>query len=71
MKKLLCLIITSALIFALCGCIKMKTLSCDGCGTEVSVRESSNMTDEWIIYCEECNEEFFGDNPLLSGKQAN
>ena len=66
MKKKLCLILAFVLMLSVfVGCGKMKTLKCDGCGTEVEVKESSNMTDEWIIYCEKCNEEFFGDDPLL------
>lgn len=68
MKKIMCLLFVFAIVLALCGCFRMKTLRCDGCGIEVTVKESSNMTDEWIIYCEECNEKFFGDNPLFARK---
>ena len=68
MKKAICLFFALALVFMLCSCFRTKTLTCDGCGTEVVVKESSNMEEEWIIYCGECNEKFFGDNPLLSGK---
>lgn len=45
-----------------------KILHCDHCGEEVEVKESSNMEEDWIIYCEKCNEELFADDPLL-GKQ--
>ena len=68
MKKVLILGLIFAMLLSICSCIKLKTLTCDGCGKEVEVAESSNMNDEWIIYCEECNEEFFGDDPLLGGK---
>lgn len=68
MKKLLCVFLAMALFFAVSGCIKTKTLTCDGCGTEVEVAESSNMTDEWIIYCEECNEKYFANDPLFAKK---
>ena len=47
----------------LCGCTK--TLHCDNCGVECVVSESSNMEENWSIYCEECNEELFGDDPVL------
>ncbi len=53
-------------ILLLCGC-KTKTLHCDHCGEEVTVNESSNMEEDWIVYCETCNEELFGDDPLLNG----
>lgn len=33
-----------------------KTLTCDGCGKLVEVEADSNMTDEWILFCEECGE---------------
>lgn len=65
MKKVLCLILSLCLVFALTGCIKTRTLHCDNCGEEVVVRENSNMDEEWIIYCKECNEELFGDDPIL------
>ena len=45
--------------------MKTKILHCDHCGTEIKVSESSNMEEDWIIYCETCNEELFGDDPLL------
>ena len=32
---------------------------------EVEVSESSNMEEDWIIYCAECNEELFDGDPLL------
>ena len=67
-KVLLALLIATLLLTALAGCGKTKTLHCDNCNKEVAVEEDSNMEEEWIIYCEECNEELFGDDPLLSGK---
>ena len=33
-----------------------KTLTCDDCGKLVEVEADSNMTDEWILFCEECGE---------------
>ena len=54
---------------ALSACGKTKILHCDHCGTEVKVKESSNMEEDWIIYCETCNEELFGDDPILGTGQ--
>lgn len=65
MKKIICLLLVSCVLFLMTGCQKARVLHCDGCGTEVNVKESSNMEEDWIIYCESCNEEFFGDDPIL------
>ncbi len=65
MKKMICFLLAVCLVFALTGCIKTKTLHCDYCQKEITVKENSNMNEEWIVYCEECNEELFGDDPVL------
>ena len=68
MKKVICFIIGAVILLALIGCAKGVILHCDYCNKEVKVKESSGMTEDWIIYCEKCNEELFKDDPLLSGK---
>lgn len=65
MKKFLGVLLLACLFLTLGGCMKTKILHCDHCGTEIKVSESSNMEEDWIIYCETCNEELFGDDPLL------
>ena len=60
MKKILCVIMTIVMLFAFTACGKTKVLHCDKCGKEVAVKESSNMEEDWILYCGECNEELFG-----------
>lgn len=55
-------------LMLLCGCGITKTLHCDNCGKEVNVSQSSNMEEDWAIYCEECNEELFGDDPVLGAE---
>lgn len=65
MKKFLCIIMVLCLFLALAGCGKKKTLHCDRCNAEVVVDEKNNMEEDWIIYCEDCNEELFADDPLL------
>lgn len=69
MKKTLCviLVVCVLLVLASCGSSEKKTLHCDRCGVEVEVEKNSNMAEDWIIYCETCNEELFGDDPLLGG----
>lgn len=68
MKRIVCLVVAISMFFVMAGCGKTKTLHCDHCGTEVVVEEKSNMTEEWLIYCEECNEELFADDPVLGAK---
>ena len=68
MKKILAIALVLCMLFALSGCGKTKTLHCDNCDKKVKVDEDSNMTEDWIIYCDECNEKLFGDDPLLGAK---
>ena len=67
MKKVMILLSVAVLLLALAACGAAKILHCDACGQEISVKESSNMEEDWIIYCESCNEELFGDDPILGG----
>lgn len=64
MKKFIAILLALLLTRYLCSC-SAKDLTCDRCGKSVVVSESSNMEEDWIIYCAECNEELFGDDPLL------
>jgi len=63
-KSIIALFLLFIILFA-AGC-KKKILHCDSCNAEISVKESSNMEEDWIIYCAECNEELFGNDPLLN-----
>ncbi len=68
MKKLALLLFAITLLAALTGCSSTtgsKILTCDGCGTKVTVEKDSNMEEDWIIYCDSCNEELFGDHSIL------
>ena len=65
MKKFVLLLMILAMIFAFTGCGEKKTLTCDHCGADVQVAADSEMTDEWIIYCDEC-EASLGFNTLVS-----
>ncbi len=66
LKRIFLLFIVLAL-WACTACGATKILHCDHCGKEVTVQESSNMEEDWIVYCEECNESLFGDDPILGG----
>lgn len=66
MKRLFAMLLALVMLLTLAACGKTKTLHCDHCGKEISIDADSNMTDDWIIYCAECEEEVFGDNPVVS-----
>jgi DNA replicative helicase MCM subunit Mcm2 (Cdc46/Mcm family) len=68
MKKFALIILISLLALSLFACGKTKILHCDNCNKEVKVEQDSNMEEDWTIFCESCNEELFGDDPLLNGK---
>lgn len=65
MKKLLCILLVLSFIFVMTGCGEKKVLHCDKCGKEIEVKASSNMEEDWIIYCEDCNAEIIGNDPII------
>ena len=34
-----------------------KTLTCDGCGKQVQVSAKSEMEEDWIVFCKDCEPE--------------
>ena len=50
----LLLLIVLAAALLLVGCGATKTLHCDRCGREVRVSADSNMDEDWILYCRDC-----------------
>lgn len=68
MKKcVITILLLTAALSTFAGCGK-KILHCDHCGKEVETSQSSNMEEDWLIYCAECNEELFGDDPILGSE---
>lgn len=65
MKKIFCFVLVISVLFVFSGCGKTKVLHCDYCNREITVLESNEMNEDWIIYCEDCNEELFSDDPIL------
>ncbi len=61
MKKIIktftAVLLALAMILSFAGC-GTKTLHCDGCGKEVKVDKSSNMEENWTVYCKECSEKY-------------
>ena len=64
MRRFLLLLV--CLVFLLPGCGKTKTVTCDHCGTEITLTAGSKITDEWIVFCKECEEALFGETPVVS-----
>jgi len=57
MKKTLLFLVTLSLAVCLVSCTgEKKELTCDGCGKTVDVSAKSQMTDDWILFCDECGE---------------
>ena len=50
----------AVLVLLMLGCAK-KTLHCDGCGKEVKVSADSNLTEDSIILCKDCQKKLYGD----------
>ena len=63
MKFLMALMIA---LLMLTGCGGKKTVTCDGCGKTIEIKASSNMDDGWIIFCENCETELFGEDGVVS-----
>lgn len=60
MKKIIALLFALLLaLLSMCGCGKkeVKTLHCDHCGKAVEVDADSQMEEDWILYCSECEKE--------------
>jgi hypothetical protein len=57
-KRLIALIlgVLSAMLL-LTSCGQQKILHCDFCGKEVKVSANSGMTEDWTIWCAECEKE--------------
>ena len=56
-KKTFIVLALLTMVFCMASCEKeTKELTCDGCGKLVEIEADSNMTDEWILFCEECGE---------------
>lgn len=52
MKKIALIFACLSVLAALSGCTR--TVHCDGCGKELKISGRSNMTEDWIIFCKEC-----------------
>lgn len=67
MRKVLCLLLIVAMVLMMAACGgETRTVTCDGCGTEVRVDADSKITDEWILFCKTCEKELFGEEGIVA-----
>ena len=64
MKKVILLLVVLCLLSCV-SCAEKKVLHCDGCGIEIKVKSSSNMDEDWIIYCNDCNKDIIDEESLF------
>lgn len=56
MMKIKILLITAVLFAALPSGCGTRIVHCDNCGKEIKVKVNSNVTEEWILFCDECGD---------------
>ncbi|MBE6587116.1 MAG: hypothetical protein E7647_01725 [Ruminococcaceae bacterium] len=54
MKKIIVLVLAVSMLCFLGSCGEKKILHCDSCNKEVEVDASSNMDEDWTVFCSEC-----------------
>ena len=54
---ILFLLLLSLLGLAACGKGEVKIVHCDGCGREITVSADSNVDEDWILLCEDCQKQ--------------
>lgn len=65
MRKVLPVLIFAVVaMLVFCGCASQE-YTCDHCGKVFSAPADENMTEDWIIFCGDCNEKLFEGDPLL------
>ncbi len=65
MKKIIACVLFIAALLSLSGCGAQRAIYCDSCGCELSVNEKSDVEDDWLVYCNACHDELWGDDPIL------
>lgn len=54
MKKIIALCLALVMALGIAACSKGPELTCDGCGKKVTGEK--NMTEDWIIFCSDCDD---------------
>ena len=65
-KSALTLLLVLMALLSLTACRKeTKIVHCDRCGDEIVLDADDRITEDWIVFCKTCEEEAFGDNPVV------
>ena len=59
MKKFIAIFLVLVMALGIAACSKGPELTCDGCGKKVIGEK--NMTEEWIIFCSDCDKNVLAD----------
>lgn len=54
-RKIIAFILIALIIGGIFLIGNKKTLHCDGCDKPIKVSRKSEMQEDWVIYCKECN----------------
>lgn len=56
-KRIVEMLLAVIMLLALTACGGTRTVLCDRCGAEITVEKDSNITEDWIVFCKDCEEE--------------
>ena len=56
MKKILILLLALMLVGSMFGCGSTRIVTCDKCGDPIEIPADSNITDDWIVFCDNCDD---------------
>lgn len=66
MKRVMTLLTAAFLLLSLlAGCGGTKIVHCDHCGDEIELPAGDKIEEDWIVFCKTCEEELFGDDPVV------
>ena len=54
MRRLIAIALLVLALLALCACGRTRVVHCDGCGKEIQVDASSDLNEDAIFLCEDC-----------------
>ena len=56
-KRMLVLLLVIAFVLGMAACGKTKIVHCDRCDAEIEVKADSNVEEDWIVFCADCEKE--------------
>ena len=66
MRRLIAALLLVLVLPGLAACgAETRTVHCDRCGKEVVLPADSKITEDWILFCKECEEEI---GPIVEGR---